>query len=113
MVGKLYTYTETPGGAAMNRQAILERLNAEAPDLRRKYRVESLAVFGSMARGDDREGSDVDILVRFEGKATFDNFMGLKLDLEDVLGRRVDLLTPKCLRPDMEAEIEKEAIRVP
>jgi predicted nucleotidyltransferase len=97
----------------MNRQAILERLNAEAPGLRRKYRVESLAVFGSMARGDDREGSDVDILVRFEGKATFDNFMGLKLDLEDMLGRRVDLLTPKCLRPDMEAEIEKEAIRVP
>jgi predicted nucleotidyltransferase len=97
----------------MDRQTILERLNAEAPGLRRKYRVESLAVFGSMARGDDREGSDVDILVRFEGRATFDNFMGLKLDLEDMLGRRVDLLTPKCLRPDMEAEIEKEAIRVP
>jgi predicted nucleotidyltransferase len=77
MVGKLRTYTETPGGAAMNRQAILERLNAEAPGLRRKYGVKSLTVFGSMARGDDREGSDVDILVRFAGKATFDNFMGL------------------------------------
>jgi predicted nucleotidyltransferase len=113
MVGELRTCTETPGGAAMNRQAILERLNAEAPGLRRKYGVKSLAVFGSMARGDDREGSDVDILVRFEGKATFDNFMGLKLDLEERLGRRVDLLTPKCLRPDIEAEIEKEAIHVP
>ena len=107
------TYTMTPGDAAVNRQAILECLNAEAPGLRRKYGFRSLAVFGSMARGDDHEGSDVDILVRFEGKATFDNFMGLKLDLEDLLGRRVDLLTPKCLRPEMEAEIEKEAIRVP
>jgi uncharacterized protein len=58
--------------------------------LRRKYAVKSLAVFGSMARGDDREGSDVDILVTFEGKATFDNFMGLKLDLEDLFGCRVD-----------------------
>ncbi len=96
----------------MNRQVILERLNAEAPSLRRKYGFRSLAVFGSMARGDDHEGSDVDILVRFEDKTTFDNFMGLKLDLEDLLGRRVDLLTPKCLRPDMEAEIEREAIRV-
>ena len=97
----------------MNRQAILDRLHAEAPGLRRKYGVKSLAVFGSMARGDDREGSDVDVLVTFEGKATFDNFMGLKLDLEDLFGRSVDLLTPKCLRPEMQAEIDKEAILVP
>jgi predicted nucleotidyltransferase len=97
----------------MNRQAILERLNAEAPRLREKYGVKSLAVFGSMARGDDHEGSDVDVLVTFEGKAIFGNFMGLKLDLEDLFGRRVDLLTPKCLRPAMRAEIDKEAILAP
>lgn len=96
----------------MDRESILHRLSAEAPALRRKYQVESLAVFGSMARGDDHEGSDVDILVRFEGKPTFDNFMGLKLDLEDILGRRVDLLTPRCLRPDMATEIAREAIDV-
>ena len=97
----------------MNRQTILDRLNAEAPGLRKKYGVKSLAVFGSMARGDDREGSDVDVLVTFEGPATFRQFMRLKLDLEDLFGRSVDLLTPKCLRPEMEAEIEKEAILVP
>ena len=39
--------------------------------------------------------------------------MGLKLDLEDLLGRRVDLLTPKCLSPAMEAEIRAEAVLVP
>jgi predicted nucleotidyltransferase len=60
----------------MTRQTILDRLNAEAPGLRRKYGVKSLAVFGSIARGDDQDGSDVDVLVKFEGKATFDNFMG-------------------------------------
>jgi predicted nucleotidyltransferase len=97
----------------MNRQAILERLNADAPSLRKKYGVKSLAVFGSMARGDDHEGSDVDVLVAFEGKATFDNFMGLKLDLEDLFGRRVDLLTPKCLRAAMQPEIDKEVLLVP
>jgi len=97
----------------MNRQAILERLNAEAPALKRKYAVKSLAVFGSMARGDDHEESDVDILVIFEGPATFDNFMGLKLDLEDLFGRRVDLLTPSCLSPRMQSEIDREAILVP
>ena len=97
----------------MTRQAILDRLNAEAPGLRKKYGVKSLAVFGSMARGDDRDGSDVDVLAMFEGKPTFDNFMGLKLDLEELFGRSVDLLTPKCLGPEMQAEIEKEAILVP
>ena len=97
----------------MTRQAILDRLKAEAPSLRAKYGVTSLAVFGSMARGDDREGSDVDVLVTFEGKATFDNFMGLKLDLEDLFGRSVDLLTPNSLRPEMRAKIDREAILVP
>ena len=97
----------------MDRQAILDRLNAEAPGLKRKYGVKSLAVFGSMARGDDHEGSDVDVLVTFETRATFDNFMGLKLDLEDLFGRRVDLLTPRSLSPEMSDEIEKEAILAP
>jgi len=97
----------------MDRNAILKRLNAEAPGLREKYGVKSLAVFGSMARGDDHEGSDVDILVEFEGPATFDNFMGLKLDLEDLFGRKVDLGTPKTLRPEMRARVEKDLIHVP
>ncbi len=97
----------------MNRQAILDRLNAEAPALKRKYAVKSLAVFGSMARGDDHEGSDVDILVTFEGPATFDNFMGLKLDLEDLLDRKVDLGTPNTLRPEMRARVEKDLLLVP
>ena len=97
----------------MNRQAILDRLAAEAPGLREKYGVKSLALFGSMARGDDHEGSDVDVLVTFEGMTTFDNFMGLKLDLEDLFGRRVDLGTPGTLRPEMRAGVEKDLIHVP
>jgi uncharacterized protein len=97
----------------MNRQAILDLLRAEAPALREKYRLESLAVFGSMARGDDHEGSDVDVLVKFQGRADFDRFMGLKLDLEDMFHRRVDLGTPETLRPEMRAEVEKDLIHVP
>ena len=97
----------------MDRQAILELLRAEAPALRRKYDVKSLAVFGSLARGDDREGSDVDILVTFEGKTTFDNFFDLKFYLEDKLGRPVDLVTQNALRPELRPRIEREAIHVP
>jgi predicted nucleotidyltransferase len=97
----------------MDRQTLFDRLRAEAPALREKYRLESLAVFGSMARGDDREGSDVDILVAFEGRADFDRFMGLKLDLEDLLHRPVDLGTLDTLRPEMRAQVERDLIHVP
>lgn len=97
----------------MDRLAILDRLKAEAPAQRAKYRLASLAVFGSMARGDDREGSDVDVLVTFDGPADFDRFMGLKLDLEDLLGCRVDLGTPDTLRPEMRAHVERDLIPVP
>ena len=97
----------------MDRQAILERLNAEAPGLRQKYGLKSLAVFGSMARGDDHEGSDVDILVTFEDRPTFDNFFDLKSYLEDLFDRPVDLGTPAMVRPGLLPLVEKEAIRVP
>ena len=96
-----------------NREIILERLKAQAPGLRRKYGVKSLAVFGSIARGDDHEGSDVDVLVTFEGSATFDNFFDLKFELEDLLGRPVDLGTPAMVRPELRPRVEKEAILVP
>jgi predicted nucleotidyltransferase len=96
----------------MNREAILALLNAEAPELCRKYGVRSLSLFGSMARGDDREASDVDVLDTFEGSVTFRCFMGLKLDLEDLFGGRVDLLTPKRLSPAMRDEIDKTSVIV-
>jgi predicted nucleotidyltransferase len=102
-----------PRKSSMTRQEILDRLKAEGPSLRLRFGLRALAVFGSMARGDDREGSDLDVLVTFEGKADFDRFMGLKLHLEETFGRSVDLLTPNSLRPEVQAEIEKEAILVP
>ena len=105
--------TGAPGDASVNRRAILDRLNAEAPGLKKKYGVKSLAVFGSMARGDDHEGSDVDILVTFEGPATFDNFFDLKFHLEALFGRPVDLGTPDMLRPQLRHLVEKEVILVP
>ena len=94
----------------MDREATLDRLKATAADLKARYAVRSLSVFGSIARGDDHPTSDVDVLVTFEGRATFDNFMGLKLDLEELFGRRVDLLTPKALTSAMQTVIDRDAI---
>ncbi len=74
--------------------------------------VKSLSIFGSTARGESQPESDVDVLVEFEGKATFDRYMELEFLLEDLLGTRVDLVTRKALRPEMRSKVEEEALRV-
>jgi hypothetical protein len=74
--------------------------------------VKSMAVFGSVARGEARIDSDVDILVEFEGALTFDRFMDTKFYLEDLLGRHVDLVVPQALKPRLKARITKDLIYV-
>ena len=96
----------------MNKNEILEILRTHRDELRKRFGVKSLAVFGSVARGEAGPESDVDILVEFEGRATFDRYMGLKFFLEDLLGRRVDLVTRKALKPRMRPFVEREAIYV-
>jgi uncharacterized protein len=76
------------------------------------FGVKSMAVFGSVARGESHPESDVDILVDFEGQATFNRYMDLKFYLEDLLGRKVDLITHKALKPRMRPNVEEEAIYV-
>ena len=65
-----------------------------------------------MARDEAGPESDLDLLVEFEGQATFDLYKGLKLFLEDILGCRVDLVMRKALRPRMRPLVEREAVRV-
>jgi predicted nucleotidyltransferase len=77
-----------------------------------QFGVRSLSLFGSVARNEAGEGSDVDVLVDFEGEATFDRYMGLKFFLEDLLGRKVDLVTQKALRNELRPSVELEAVRV-
>jgi uncharacterized protein len=74
--------------------------------------VQWLALFGSAARDELRPESDVDVLVCFEGPATFDGYFALKNYLEGELGRPVDLVTDKGLRKEIRPNVEREAIRV-
>ena len=95
----------------MNRDAIQALLTQHRSDLDR-FGVATLSIFGSFSRDTATADSDIDFLVTFEGKPTFDRFMGLKLFLEDLLGRRVDLVTDAALRPELRTRIEREAKRV-
>ena len=95
----------------MNREEILERLASHRKDVE-AFGVKSLALFGSVARGEARSESDLDLLVDFEGPATFDQFMELKFFLEELLECQVDLVTRKALKPRLQQYVEKEALYV-
>ena len=71
-----------------------------------------LALFGSFARDQATETSDIDILVGFDGPATSKSYFGVQFYLEDLLGRRVDLVTIKALRPQFRPYVEREAVHV-
>ena len=98
------------GAQTMNRQVILSLLAHHAPEMRSQFDVSDLSVFGSVARDEAREGSDLDVLVDFKGRPTFDHFMGLRFFLEDLTGMRVDLVTRQALRPQLSSAITQEAI---
>ncbi|HJP31385.1 MAG TPA: nucleotidyltransferase family protein [Candidatus Latescibacteria bacterium] len=75
-----------------------------------EYQVKRLALFGSFVRDEATTDSDVDLLVEFvPAHKTFDNFMGLALFLEDLLDRRVELLTLESLSPHIGPRILREA----
>ena len=95
----------------MGRDQIVQKLKTKHDKLA-EFKVRSLALFGSLARGKMRPDSDVDILVEFEGPATFDQYMKLKIFLEALIGRPVDLLTRKGIRPELVPHIERELLHV-
>ena len=96
----------------MTRDRALSLLRAHKPALAERFGVADLALFGSTARDDAAEGSDVDILVRFDHPTEWRRFFGVQSYLEDLLGRPVDLVTDKALRPELRPYVEREAIRV-
>ena len=96
----------------MNRQQALEVLTKLKPDLVERFGVTRLALFGSTARDEAREGSDIDIVVGFDGPATSKKYFGVQFLLEDQLGCPVDLVTEKALRPELKSFIEREAVNV-
>jgi uncharacterized protein len=89
----------------------IEILRNKEEAIKQQFGVKSLGIFGSCARGEERADSDIDILVEFvEGAKTFDQFMDLKFFLEDLFGRKVDLVTVDALRPQLREGILKDVM---
>lgn len=94
------------------RNDILNLLREHKVVLTKRFGVVDLSLFGSFARDQATEASDVDILVRFDGPATSKRYFGVQFYLEDLLDRPVDLVTDKALRAEFRPYVEQEAIHI-
>ena len=96
----------------MKRAMIVELLNKHRDEVLARFVARHLALFGSAARDEMRDDSDIDVLVEFDGPPTFDGFIGLKVYLEDLFGAKVDLATEAMIKPRLRRHIEKDLLRV-
>lgn len=94
----------------MTREEILELLKASLPKLR-KCGVREIGLFGSIARNEQNEKSDVDILVDLE-RHTLDSYMDLLFYLEDRLGCKIDLVMKDSLKPSIKDSVISETVYV-
>ncbi|APH39866.1 DNA polymerase subunit beta [Methanohalophilus halophilus] len=79
-------------------------------EIRQEYKAEVVGIFGSYARGEEKPGSDVDVLVNFDTRATLFDLVGLADYLEELLGLPVDVVSKRALHPRMQDDVLKEMV---
>ena len=102
------TISDLPPKAAEFAQILQDHM----PELEREYGVASLALFGSYVRGEEREDSDLDVLVDFRSTPTLLDLASLQRNLSDYLHTSIDLVPKSCLRETVGARILQEAVPV-
>ena len=91
------------------RNSLEKKLKKLKPELKAKYNVKSIGIFGSYARQEANQDSDIDILVEFSDSIGWE-FVDLKNLLEEKLGKEVDLVTSEALKSEFKEEVLKEVI---
>ncbi len=92
----------------MEQDKIREKIHKQFPLLKAKYHVKKIGIFGSFVRGEQKKGSDVDVLVEFETPIGFFDFIRLENFLSRILRKKVDLVSKKAIKPAVKKEIIKE-----
>ena len=93
-------------------ERIITVLKGLEDEIRKDYKAEIIGVFGSYVRGEQKEGSDVDILARFLEGATLFDFVGLGDFLEEKLRVKVDIVSERTLRQEIKEQILEEVVAV-
>ena len=91
---------------------IKEVIKKHKDELKEKYSVKEIGIFGSIVRGEAKEDSDVDILVEFEKPIGLFKFLELEEYLSNLIGRRVDLVSKKALKPHIGKHILEEVVTI-
>lgn len=92
------------------REQVLKILKEELSYLKETFQIKKIGIFGSWVRGEQTEGSDIDVLVEFEKPVGFFTFIELEDRLSELLGVRVDLVTPDALKPLIKSYILEETV---
>ena len=95
-----------------NFEEIKEILKNQKPFLTEKYGVKEIGVFGSYVKGEQKDESDLDILIEFERSVGFFEFLDLEEYLGDITGIKVEIVTPKALKPKIGEHILREVVTI-
>ncbi len=90
----------------------IEEIKRKILPILKKYGVTRAGIFGSVVRGEAREESDIDILVEIESRMSSLDFVGLKLELEEALGKPVDLGEYSEIKPIIKKQILEEEVPI-
>lgn len=93
-------------------EKILKTIKNLQEEIRKEYKAKIIGLFGSYVRGEQKESSDIDIIVRFFEGATLFDFVGLAEFLEEKLNVKVDVVSERALRPELKEQILNEVISV-
>jgi uncharacterized protein len=96
----------------MNAQDVVTRLKDLKPTITARYKVRELSLFGSFARGEQAENSDIDLLTEFDDGADLFDLIGLELFLEDTFKRTVDIVPRQALRAELRETVLQEVVAI-
>ena len=90
----------------------IDEIKRKILSILKRYNVKRAGIFGSVVRGEENEESDIDILVEIVGRMSLLDFAGLKLELEEALGQRVDLGEYSTIKPIIKEQILSEEVSI-
>ena len=96
----------------MSLSKTLKNSREEILNIAGKYGAKNIRVFGSVARGEEKQGSDIDIIVEMKQGSSLLDIIAIKQDIEDLLGRKVDVITEASISPYIRTEILREAVNL-
>jgi len=93
-----------------SKEEILDKLKNVKTNLKKKYKVKGIGLFGSYANNKQKDTSDIDFLVEFEEDADLIHFIGLSRYLEEIFNTKVDIISKPSLKEELKQHILKEVI---